>query len=123
MRTMFDPQVGQPARVAAFVAPGPIAPEAVDRAAHLARGNGARVITVWAGTEQRLGLPDLITALVRQAPPGKAAAHRLELAFDTLTEPGPGFSSVVLLVANAEMLAHETVHYLQLAVRSTEQLR
>src|SRR3954452_16027077 len=123
MRTIFDISARQPARAAAFVAPGPIAPDALDRAARQLAANGARVITVWASTEQSLALPDLITALVQQAPPGKAAAHRLELAFDTLTEAGPGFSAVVLLVANAEMLALAPLHYLQLAARSSEQLR
>ena len=101
----------------------PISADLVEHTACLLAGAGARVVTVHAAAGRALSLPELVAHIVHQAPPHAPTQDRLECAFDTLTQPGPGFSRVVLLVASAELLTREALEYLQLTCRSSPALQ
>src|SRR4051794_15705263 len=88
--------------------------EVVQQTARVFTSAEARVVTVHATGEHKLSLTEFVGQVARQAPSHVVTHDRLENAFATLTQPGPGFSRVVLVVTGAELLGREAFEYLRL---------
>ncbi|MBV8914739.1 MAG: hypothetical protein JOZ05_17070, partial [Acetobacteraceae bacterium] len=108
---------------ALFDRPEPVSAECAARVAAVLADSGSRVVSVRPAAERTLSLPELIAQIVRQAPAHAPQDDWLECAFETLATPGPGFTRVTLLVANAQVLEREALEYLQFTCRSAPQLR
>lgn len=103
--------------------PGASAATLLDVAESELSGHGLRCVRVYGPSSGGLALRNLVAQIVDRADPNALTDHDLKAGFLTLTEPGAGYSRVVLLVTEAHNLMPSALHYIQLACQAGPRLR